>query len=225
MFDVEMFLSDFSRVLESEANRISKIQLEKLKSARFGNNRSDLITGFENSYRKVIGKVSSENVFKIVFGTKAIKAFISEFGSGSKMVGANENPFLSDYLNSEGYNPTRSRNASGGNVVRSWGNRKYKTFDWNTDSGRSYIERQGSRNIPAGTDIETGTETGQGFFGGKYTPRKPNFMLRKVVIECQRELYESIKIEFERMINDDSYYYGFCRRIFAIHINWEDYNV
>lgn len=216
MFDTTSFLNDFFNELTKKGNEISKKHLEQLRGKKI----NQYPTGFEDAYRKVFGRVSADNVFKIVIGTKAMKAFITEFGSGSLMEGTSENPFLSKYLGMRGYNPTRSRLVSGGNAVLSWGTGQYKTFDWQSTSGVKYITRDGG-NRRAGINIESKG----GWHRSLYTPRKPNALLRKTIKACREELVNEIKILFVEMINDDKYYYGAAKRLFTINIDWSGYDV
>lgn len=217
MFESDEFLNDFYLTLQKRANEISSGYLDKLKSSKFGNNKSG--TGFENSYRKVIGKIASEQVFSIVFETDSLKAFITEYGSGSLMAGSELNPYLSDYLGKKGYNPARSKSIAGANKVRSWGRGKYFTFNWDSENGGKYIERDGG-NRPAGIDIESqGTGIG-GFHKGQYTPRKPNFILRQILIDCQNDLLQEVEVIFTDMINDDKYYSGISRGMLNITVDW-----
>ncbi len=229
MFDDTEFLDDLYKILIREANKISKRKLAELQISTFGNNIKSLETGYESAYRRVIGRVAGENVFRIVFGKKSLKAFITEFGSGSKMAGSNENPYLDKYLSNRFYNPSRSKSPMGGNIVRSWGEGSYNTFDWNSNNKNKSIKRDGGNRV-AGIDIETGVDTGKGWHSGKYTPRKPNFTMRRITRECQQELTNVLQNTFEKLINTPKYYShkrslngktkNSSSRMFTMHINW-----
>lgn len=219
MFNKEEFLSDLYSIMVKEANKISKKKLEQLKGAKFGNNQ--IQKSYGDAYRRVIGRIAGENVFKVVFGKKTLSAFITEFGTGSLMAGEQDNPYLKTYLGNRFYNPVRSKSIAGANKVRSWGSGQYKTFNWMGTNKHSFVIRDGG-NRRAGIDIET--TSGNGFHKGMYTPRPPNFTMRRIVRECEEELLEVLKKNYKKLINSKKYYgTGTTKqpsKMFNVDVNW-----
>ena len=118
-FDVASMYNDLLKKLVFECNKIIdelENELNKLDfSYATGTFRQEIISYTE---KEIIKRVGSEHWY----------SFIINYGSGSKMVDENVNPFLKKYKESGFYNPIRSKYNSKKIMTRPRGN--YSVPDW-----------------------------------------------------------------------------------------------
>ena len=178
MFDKEAFMAD----MFMELIRICDEESEKM--------RVRLVSEFGyvgSEWTK--SNIRSGNSIITAFETENVRAFITEFGSGSLMANASENPFLEKYINDPmAFNTDRK--AKGMKILRR-GKDPYDTLNW--DGGRNeYIVEPYGGSEPKGQSLE-GIKIGR-WKNGSMTvqPRKGNFILRRVLAEYKENVMERL---------------------------------
>lgn len=150
-----------------------------------------------------VGRTTEPITVKIF--TRNIRAFITEFGYGSEMAGADENPFLTKYMNdSKAFNQERK---SKGNAILRRGKDPFTTLNWEGGENALYVEKLGGSE-PKGENLE-GQKVGLYKRGGiVVTPRKGKFILKAEMLVYRERVIERIQNYFQDELDISKYITG-----------------